>query len=236
MKPQDKLIVALDYSDEKPALELARRLEGKAGAFKVGSQLFTARGPHVVEKLRAMGFEVFLDMKYHDIPNTVAGAAAAAAELGVFMMTMHASGGAEMMLRAREAVEKAAPGRTPLLIAITALTSMNAGAWESIGMAGDVKTAVIRLARLAQASGMDGAVSSPEETAALRAALGADFRLITPGIRPAGSAAQDQKRIASPAAAVAAGADYLVVGRPVTQAADPAKACDEILAEIGGAL
>jgi len=236
MKPEDRLIVALDFDNEKSAMELAYKLEGRMKMFKVGSQLFTACGPSVVAKLRKRGYEVFLDMKYHDIPNTVAGAASAAASLGVFMMTLHASGGAEMMLRAREAVEKKAQTHPPLLIAITALTSLTANGLESIGMEGDVKTAVIRLARLAQSSGMDGAVSSPEETAVLRAALGEGFKLITPGIRPAGKAAHDQKRIATPSAAIAAGADYLVVGRSITQAPDPAKACVDILNEIKTAM
>jgi len=231
MKPEERLIVALDYETETPALELARRLEGRVKIFKIGSQLFTACGPSVVEKVRRTGAEVFLDMKFHDIPNTVAGAAVSAARLGVFMMTMHASGGPEMLRKAREAVEKTS-GRRPLLLAITVLTSMNAELLAAVGFKNDVKTTVLSLAALAKENGMDGVVSSPEETALLRAGLGRQFTLVTPGIRPQGSAVGDQKRIAAPASAIAAGADYLVVGRPITAAPDPVAACEAILAEI----
>ena len=237
MTPEEKLIVALDYEEEAPALELVRRLEGRVKIFKVGSQLFTARGAGIIEKIRAGGSEVFLDMKFHDIPNTVAGAVASASSLGVFMLTMHATGGPEMLQRARAAAEKASgSGRRPLLLAITVLTSMNAETFARIGFKRDIKESVLALAEMARESGMDGVVSSPEETAALRARLGAEFTLVTPGIRPQGSEVGDQKRIATPGKAIAAGADYLVVGRPITAASDPVKACEGILAEIKGAL
>jgi orotidine-5'-phosphate decarboxylase len=237
MNPEDKLIVALDYEEESQALELAKRLEGRVKYFKVGSQLFTARGAGIIEKLRAGGAEVFLDMKFHDIPNTVAGAVASACGLGVFMMTMHATGGPEMLSRARQAAEKAAGGgRRPILLAITVLTSMNAETFGRIGFKRDIRESVLALAEMAKESGMDGVVSSPEETGALRAKLGPQFTLVTPGIRPKGSDVGDQKRIATPSSAIAAGADYLVVGRPITAAADPVKACEAILAEIKGAL
>ncbi|MFN9489399.1 MAG: orotidine-5'-phosphate decarboxylase [Betaproteobacteria bacterium] len=226
-----RVIVALDYASAEPALALAARLDPKACRVKVGKELFTVAGPSLVTQLAARGFDVFLDLKYHDIPNTVAAACKAAAGLGAWMINVHASGGSAMMRAAREAL--AVTSKPPLLIAVTVLTSMGDEDLREIGQRESAPQLVERLARLTQASGLDGVVCSAQEAALLRKACGAEFKLVTPGIRLADAGKDDQKRIVTPAAAVAAGADYLVVGRPITQAADPLAALARINAEIG---
>ncbi len=231
MSAGPRLIVALDYPDRAGALEMAARLDPARCAVKVGKELFTAAGPAVVEALQARGFRVFLDLKFHDIPNTVAGACRAAAALGVWMLNVHALGGRRMMEAAREAVAHAA--EPPVLLAVTVLTSMGPGDLAEVGLEGPPEAAVLRLARLARASGMDGVVCSPRELSALRTALGPEFRLVTPGVRPAGAARGDQRRTATPAEAVAAGADHLVIGRPVTRSDDPVGILLTIESEIG---
>jgi orotidine-5'-phosphate decarboxylase len=227
-----RVIVALDFPDAKGALALAGRLDPGLCRVKVGKELYTAAGPALVEKLRAAGFGVFLDLKYHDIPSTVAAACAAAASLGVWMVNVHALGGRAMLEAARAALPGA--GTRPRLVAVTLLTSMGAQDMAEVGLGGSPQSAVLKLARLAQASGLDGVVCSAQEAAALRGPCGADFLLVTPGIRPAGASQDDQSRIATPRAAVAGGADYLVIGRPITRAPDPLAALREIHAEIAG--
>jgi len=222
-----RVIVALDAAGADAALALAARLDPGACRVKVGKELFVAAGPEVVEKLHARGFEVFLDLKFHDIPNTVAGACRSAARLGVWMLNVHASGGEAMMRAAREAVDAGA--RRPLLIAVTVLTSLADADLARVGFSGSAADNAERLARLAAASGMDGVVCSAEEAPQLRRATGKGFVLVTPGIRMAPDARGDQSRVVTPADAVRRGADYLVIGRPVTGAADPGAALDSIL-------
>jgi len=233
--PRDRLIVALDVDTLEAAVGLVERLEGVATRFKIGSQLFTAAGPAAVDAVRKRGGEVFLDLKYHDIPNTVAGAAREAARLGVFMFNVHASGGRAMMRAAAEAVAASASGsRRPLAIAVTVLTSLDRAALgRELGIASSVEGHVLHLCRLARDAGLDGCVASPHEIRVIRNQLGAGWVIVTPGVRPAGSGADDQSRIATPRAAAAAGAHYLVVGRPITAAPDPIRATEAILAEIG---
>ena len=216
---EPRIVVALDFSSADAALNFCERIQPGMCRLKVGFELFTAAGPLLVERLVAKGFDVFLDLKFHDIPNTVAQACAAAARLGVWMLNVHALGGRKMMQAARDAVEKS--GRRPLLIGVTILTSHSAGDLDEIGLGNDPALQVLRLAHLAQDAGLDGVVCSAQEAARLRGELGHDFCLVTPGIRPAGAAAGDQQRVMTPTQAVAAGADYLVIGRPITQAADP---------------
>ena len=225
-----RVIVALDFASADAALALATRLTPRSCRLKVGQELYTAAGPALVEKLNQRGFDIFLDLKFHDIPNTVAGACKVAAKLGVWMVNVHALGGRVMLEAARDAV--AAGAQRPQLIAVTLLTSMAAHDMKEIGLTGDAATASLRLAKLAQASGFDGVVCSAQEAQLLKHECGIDFRLVTPGIRPAQDAKGDQQRVMTPAAAVAAGADYLVIGRPVTQAPDPAAALDAINLEI----
>lgn len=225
-----KVIVALDVPSAEDALALAARLPARACRLKVGKELFTAAGPALVGALVERGHGVFLDLKFHDIPNTVAQACAAAARLGVWMVNVHALGGTRMMSAAREAIE-VAPQR-PKLIAVTVLTSMAAPDLEEIGLAGDPEAAAVRLAGLAQRSGLDGVVCSAREARAMRTHFGGGFALVTPGIRPADASADDQARIATPANAVRDGSSYLVIGRPITRAADPAAALAAINAEI----
>lgn len=214
-----RIIVALDYPSADTALQLVGQLSPELCRLKVGKELFTRAGPQLVESLVGQGFDVFLDLKFHDIPNTVASACHAAADLGVWMLNVHALGGARMLEAAREGVSRA--GYSPLLIAVTILTSMDETDLASVGLAGSPLENVMRLARLAQQSGLDGIVCSSREVTPLRAELDRDFRLVTPGIRPAGSQADDQRRIMTPVDAVTNGSDYLVIGRPVTQADDP---------------
>lgn len=223
-----RLIVALDYPQAAPALALAARLDPALCRLKVGKELFTAAGPALIETLQQRGHEVFLDLKFHDIPNTVAGAVRAAAGLGVWMVNVHASGGRRMLEAARAAV--AASARPPLLIAVTVLTSLERADLAETGLDVEPATQVDRLAVLSRDCGLDGVVCSAQEAARLRALCGTDFRLVTPGIRPASSEAGDQRRTMTPAGALAAGADYLVIGRPVTGAPDPAAALADIAA------
>jgi len=227
-----RVIVALDYPDARSAAELASRLDPALCRLKVGKELYTAAGPSLIEKLRASGFGVFLDLKFHDIPSTVAGACVAAAELDVWMINVHALGGRAMMEAARAALSRRrAP---PKLVAVTLLTSMGVTDMEEIGLAGGPQEAVLRLARMTQACGLDGVVCSAQETAALRRQLGGEFCLVTPGIRPAGAPQDDQERVATPRQAIAGGADYIVIGRPITRASDPLAALRAICSEIAG--
>ncbi len=234
LKPADRVFVALDTPDMDRALSLAGSLAGLVGGIKLGKAFFTANGPQGVRRAAAAGLPVFLDLKFHDIPNTVADAVRAALSLAPVMLTVHASGGAEMMAAAAGAAGEGGADR-PLVLGVTVLTSLGADDLAATGLAGPVSDQVMRLARLAQAGGLDGVVCSAREAAALRAECGADFKLVVPGIRPAGAAAGDQKRTATPAEAIAAGADYLVVGRPVTGADDPAQAARAIIDEIEAA-
>lgn len=226
-----RVIVALDFPDAGAALAAAGRLDPALCRVKVGKELFVSAGPAIVGQLHERGFEVFLDLKFHDIPNTVAGACRAAARLGVWMLNVHASGGSAMMRAAREAV--AAFPRPPLLIGVTVLTSLSDAELGEVGFAGSAADNVARLARLAASSGLDGVVCSAEEAAMLRDALGAGFVTVTPGIRLAGGAKGDQSRVVTPEDAVRLGAHYLVIGRPVTQAADPAATLQSIVRSLG---
>jgi orotidine-5'-phosphate decarboxylase len=229
-----RLIVALDFNRLGPAIALARQLRGAAGMFKVGSQLFTTEGPRAVQKLASLGFDIFLDLKFHDIPNTVAGAVAAAAKLPrVRLLTLHASGGVEMMRAAREA---AGTRKTrPALLAVTILTSFDADGLRRIGMSGTPSSRALALARLAQQSGMDGVVASAHEVRAIRRVCGQKFLIVVPGVRPATASLNDQSRVATPAEAIRAGADCLVVGRPITAAQSPRSAALSIAKEIAEA-
>jgi orotidine-5'-phosphate decarboxylase len=220
------IIVALDYPDAPAALAMAARLDPRLCRVKVGKELFTAAGPDVVRELAARGFDVFLDLKYHDIPNTVAGACRAAARLGVWMLNVHASGGEAMMRAARDAI--AGGAKAPLLIGVTVLTSLADQDLARIGFRANANDTVLALAKLAAASGLDGVVCSAREAPVLRAALGNAFALVTPGIRMPGGDAGDQSRTVTPAEAVALGASYLVIGRPITAAADPVAALERI--------
>ena len=234
-----KIIVALDFSDAVVALAFVKRLDPGLCRLKVGKELFTVAGPEFVRALVTRGFDVFLDLKFHDIPNTVAAACRAAAELGVWMLNVHASGGRRMMTAAREALaelplltQPKEKLQRPLLIAVTVLTSMSAEDLSEVGVADAPSDQVLRLARLSQQCKLDGVVCSAQEAAMLRAELGADFRLVTPGIRPAGAEWGDQRRVMTPAEALRAGATDLVMGRPITTAADPVAALKKIQFEI----
>jgi orotidine-5'-phosphate decarboxylase len=230
---RSRLIVALDVPDRPSALAAVGRLAGHVGVFKVGLELFVREGPSLVREIRERGERVFLDLKLHDIPNTVAGAVRSAGRLGVQMLTIHASGGPAMLAAATESA--AGVPEPPLLLAVTALTSLSTEDARRIGVQGTIGGWVEVLADLAASSGMRGFVCSPSELAGLRRKLGDAARIVVPGIRPAGSEAQDQARIATPAEAVRAGADYLVVGRPILRAQDPAEAADSIVTEIAKA-
>ena len=225
------VIVALDYDSSDAALAMADQLDPALCRVKVGKELFTITGPQLVRELVERGFQVFLDLKFHDIPNTVAAAVRAAAQLGVWMVNVHASGGERMMEAALAALEPFGDSR-PLLIGVTVLTSTAPEELAEIGVNRSLKEQVSALAALVQRSGLDGVVCSAQEAQTLRAQCGEDFALVTPGIRPAGSAADDQRRIVTPAQAVQWGSDYLVIGRPITAAADPAQALQAILQEL----
>ena len=230
MTCQTPIIVALDFSSRDAALALASWLDPAQCRVKVGKELFTRCGPAVVEKLQRQGFEVFLDLKFHDIPNTTAMAVKAAAELGVWMVNVHCSGGLRMMSACREELAKI-NGPHPLLIGVTVLTSMEQADLAGIGLSVPPEQQVMRLATLAEQAGLDGLVCSAQEASALKTAH-PGLRLVTPGIRPAGSAADDQRRILTPRQALAAGSDYLVIGRPISQALDPAAALAAIVADL----
>jgi orotidine-5'-phosphate decarboxylase len=226
-----RIIVALDYARADEALAIVDRLAPELCRLKVGKELFTRSGPELVRALVGRGFDVFLDLKFHDIPNTVAQACRAAAELGVWMMNVHAQGGRKMMTAARAALDDVGD-RRPLLIAVTILTSLGAEDIAEVGLSGAPADNVLRLATLTRDCGLDGVVCSPLEAATLHRALGAQFRLFTPGVRPAGSAQDDQRRVMTPTDAIAAGASYLVIGRPITQAPDPIAVLRAIDADI----
>ncbi|WP_369163018.1 orotidine-5'-phosphate decarboxylase [Candidatus Thiodiazotropha sp. LNASS1] len=229
-----RVIVALDYSGQDRALALVDRLDPSLCRLKVGKEMFTRIGPSFIEVLRGRGYEVFLDLKFHDIPNTVAAACDAAADLGVWMMNLHASGGRRMMEAARERLESRS--NRPLLIAVTILTSLTGEEIHEVGFSGDPADNVSRLAKLTQQSGLDGVVCSPREAGMLRGDLGHDFLLVTPGVRPKQATQDDQRRVMTPADAINAGSSYLVVGRPITAAADPIKALQSINLEIAANL
>ncbi|MAP13022.1 MAG: orotidine-5'-phosphate decarboxylase [Gammaproteobacteria bacterium] len=224
------IIVVLDYPSSDAALALVEQLDPKRCNVKVGKELFTRAGPDVVRALVDRGFRVFLDLKYHDIPNTVGAACAAATDLGVWMLNVHASGGPAMLQAARAAVGDAAD--RPKIIAVTVLTSLDSNDLSAAGFAGDTATTASKLANLTEECGLDGVVCSPQEIAMMRAERSDNFLLVTPGIRPAGSAVGDQKRVMTPADALAAGASYLVIGRPITAAPDPMEAFAAIEASL----
>ena len=233
------ILVALDVATGTQAMALADGLRGSVGGFKIGKQLFTVEGPSIVRALAERGDRVFLDLKFHDIPNTVAGAIQSALATGAWMVNVHASGGSAMMRAAAAAARDAAAQRgpeRPLVIGVTVLTSLDEAALAETGVARSVRDQVVHLARLAQQAGLDGVVASPWEIADIRAACGKDFAIVTPGIRPAGQAGKDdQARTLGPREAIDAGADYLVIGRPITAAANPRAAADQIASEIAAA-
>ena len=232
-EPRDRLIVALDVGSATEARRIVGAIGEAVTTFKVGKQLFTAEGPQVVRDLVASGRKVFLDLKYHDIPNTVETAVGAAAGLGVSMLSVHASGGKAMLRAAAEAAR--AVRNPPLVLAVTVLTSLSEADLQEIGVAGRAMDQVLRLAALAQTAGCGGVVASPHEVRQLRQSLGTGFVIVTPAVRPAGADKGDQARVATPADAIAAGADYIVVGRPITQAPDPSAAARQIVEEIARA-
>lgn len=226
-----KVIVALDYENQNDALAFVDNIDPTQCRLKVGKEMFTLFGPDFVRELHKRGFAVFLDLKFHDIPNTCSKAVKAAAEMGVWMVNVHASGGERMMSASREILEPYGKDR-PLLIGVTVLTSMEQSDLAGIGLDIAPQEQVKRLARLTQQSGLDGVVCSAHESSILKAELGQEFKLVTPGIRPVGSAAGDQRRIMTPAEAMSAGSDYLVIGRPITQAAEP----NQVLIDINASL
>jgi orotidine-5'-phosphate decarboxylase len=230
MTSDPRIIVALDFDDADLARQLAGRLEPDRCRVKIGKELFLRGGPALVRELGERGYDVFLDLKFHDIPNTVAGACRAAADLGVWMLNVHALGGGEMLQAARRAVDESE--KPPLLIGVTVLTSHSSATLEQIGLQGTPEQAALRLASLTRDCGLDGVVCSAREAPALRESLGADFRLVTPGIRPQGAESGDQTRVMTPSRAIRAGADYLVIGRPITRAPDPLAALAAIEAEL----
>ncbi len=228
------VIVVLDYPNAAEAMRLVERLDPALCRVKVGKELFTAAGPALVELLVARGFDVFLDLKYHDIPNTVAGACRAAAKLGVWMVNVHASGGRAMLAAAREAIDQSGPNK-PLLIGVTVLTSFASADLAEIGVSGDAKQQVMRLATLCHAARLDGVVCSAEEAPMLREAFGPEFLKVTPGIRLAEDAKGDQQRVVTPVDAIKMGASYLVIGRSITGAADPIRRLQEINQQLAAA-
>jgi len=222
-----KVVVALDFDKKADALAFVDKIKPNDCRLKVGKEMFTYFGPEFVKELTSRGFDVFLDLKFHDIPNTVAKAVTAAAELGVWMVNVHASGGSEMMIKAKQALEKYGD-KAPLLIAVTVLTSMGEEDLLGLGITKSPAEQVMSLAKLAKESGLDGVVCSAWEAEILKTTLGKDFKLITPGIRPAGTASDDQKRIMTPEKAMAVGVDYLVIGRPITKAENPQQVLQSI--------
>ena len=232
MDPSDRIFVALDTSDLDKALALAEGLRGLVGGVKLGQEFFTAQGPAGVDAVTALGLPVFLDLKFHDIPATVSRAVGVALALKPFMLNVHASGGEAMMWAAADAASLADDER-PLVVAVTVLTSLWSGDLVATGIDDNIEDQVLRLAALAENCDLDGVVCSPREVAALRRERGPDFKLVVPGIRPTWAATDDQKRVETPADTVAAGADYLVIGRPITESQDPADAARRIADEIG---
>lgn len=235
MTPGERLIVALDVATQEKALGLVAKLQTEVKIFKIGSELFTSCGPDIVAAIRSRGCDIFLDLKFHDIPNTVAKSAAAAARLGVFMLNVHALGGYNMMKRAAEAVAleaKMLKMAKPKIIAVTVLTSMDENSLKKIGINDNMEKQVLKLAELAKDASLDGVVASPSEAKLIREELGQEFIIVTPGVRPEWAAADDQKRIATPKEAVLNGATYIVVGRPIVEAADPLAAAKKVLEEI----
>ena len=235
LSAKDRIVVALDVPDRASALTLVEQLSGLVGMFKIGNQLFTAEGPDLVREIIAAGERVFLDLKFHDIPNTVAGAIQSAVSTGAWMVNVHCSGGSAMMKAAAEAATKAAQQASkprPLVIGVTVLTSMTEAALKEININTPMLDQVTHLAKLAKSSGLDGVVASPHEVRAIRQACGTDFEIVTPGIRPVDNRADDQKRTVDVAQAFANGADYIVVGRPIREAADPRAAAQAIQATI----
>jgi orotidine-5'-phosphate decarboxylase len=231
MLTKDRLIVALDVPGAAQARQLVQSIGESASTYKIGKQLFTAEGPQLVRDLVASGRKVFLDLKYHDIPNTVAAAVRSAAELNVSMLTVHASGGSKML---KAAVEAAAQSSSkPMILAVTVLTSMSDEDLQEIGVSGTALSQVLRLGALARKAGCGGLVASAKEAGELRRELGEGFAIVTPGVRPAGAAIGDQARVLTPRDAIEAGASHLVVGRPIIEASDPAKAAASIVEEIG---
>jgi len=230
---KEKIIFALDCDSSNAAREWATLLTGRVGMFKVGKQLFTACGPDVVRAIRERGGEVFLDLKYHDIPNTVAMASLEAARLGVRLFNLHALGGYEMMARTVEALNREFPGgKRARVLAVTILTSSTAETLREVGIDLPVAEMVVRLALLAKKAGIDGVVASPLEVPLIRAACGSAFLIVTPGVRPVLASTDDQKRVMTPGQAVSAGADYLVIGRPISAAEEPVRAAEKIIEEI----
>ncbi|MFY9312420.1 MAG: orotidine-5'-phosphate decarboxylase [Tepidanaerobacteraceae bacterium] len=223
-----KVIIALDTPDEQKALELVKLLKHKVSVFKVGLELFCSQGPEIVNKINDLGCKVFLDLKFHDIPNTVAGAARAALSTGAFMFNVHASGGREMMRKVREMIDAAELPEKPIVIAVTVLTSLDESDLNDINISKSPLEQGKTLALLTKESGLDGVVASPREITAIREVAGQDFVIVTPGVRPAWAQAGDQKRIMTPAEALDAGASYIVVGRPVTAAPNPVEAIDKL--------
>lgn len=235
MNPKDRLIVALDLDSDEKAVEMAEKLKDEVRFFKIGLELFSWCGPMIVKRIREMDCEVFLDLKFHDIPNTVVRAALAAVRLNVFMFNVHGLGGVDMMKETVQMVDievKRSGMRRPKILAVTILTSMDGKSLKEIGVNDSIEKEVLKLAKMAKAAGLDGVVASPKEIGLIRKNLGEDFLIVTPGIRPASALAHDQKRIAAPGEAVKAGASYIVVGRPITEAKDPADAARAILREI----
>ncbi|MBP7055297.1 MAG: orotidine-5'-phosphate decarboxylase [Candidatus Omnitrophica bacterium] len=235
MSPKDRLIVALDVDTKSRALSLAGELKDSVGFFKIGLELFSSCGPDIVRQISGIGCKVFLDLKFHDIPTTVAKAAVSVTGLGSYMFNVHALGGYDMMKRCGDAVKTEAERlkiARPKVIAVTVLTSMDQISLEKVGVGCDIKEEVIKLARLAKDAGLDGVVASPEEARMIRDDAGDDFIIVTPGVRPSWAAADDQRRVATPKEAVDNGASFIVVGRPITAAADPVEAAGKIIKEI----
>lgn len=228
--PARRIIVALDVSEKEQLIDLVLKLRGQVGMFKVGKELFCSLGPEAVSLVKEHGGEVFLDLKFHDIPHTVAGAVRASARMGVAMMTVHCAGGRAMLEAAVQAAREAISA--PMVVGVTVLTSLDDGDLKAVGLEGPVEAAVLRLGGLALEAGLDGLVASPKELKALRKAYGNKPYLVTPGIRPSGSSVDDQLRVATPKQAVHDGADFLVIGRPITQADDPMDAADAIADEL----
>lgn len=232
MQENNRIIIALDMDDQKKVLSFVKELNPDQCRLKVGKELFTSYGPKLVKKLQKQGFSIFLDLKFHDIPNTVYKAVRAACQLNVWMLTIHTAGGSEMMRAARRAVDESV--HKPILVAVTVLTSLSGEDLNEQGIQRSTDEQVLRLASLAQQNGMDGVVCSAAETASIRKLLSENFILVTPGIRPTGDEAQDQKRVVTPKDAICAGSNFLVIGRPITQARKPVEKLHKILHEISG--